>query len=144
MILYLDTSSLVKLYLDETHADSVRRWALGAEVLATSRVAYPEAVAALARRHREGDLAPNDFQRVLLAFKQQWRDFAVLDLAETQAGDLAVRHALRGFDAIHLSAALDLRQVSPDIPIAFSSFDVRLNEAAAAEGLPVLDANFLK
>lgn len=141
MILYLDTSSLVKLYLDEARADSVRRWALDAEVLATSRVAYPEAVAALARRNREGDLDPDAFKRVLLMLKQQWRDFAVLDLAETQAGDLAVKHALRGLDAIHLAAALDLRQISPGVRIAFSSFDVRLNEAAAAEGLPVLDAN---
>jgi predicted nucleic acid-binding protein len=139
MILYLDTSSVVKLYLDEPRADSVRRWALHAEVLATSRVAYPEAVAALARRSREGDLAPAAFQRVLLALKQQWRDFAVLDLNEMQAGDLAVKHALRGLDAIHLAAALDLRHVSSDARIAFSSFDVRLNQAATAEGLPVLD-----
>ncbi len=43
MILYLDTSSLVKL------------WAHEAEVLATSRVAYPETFAALACRRREGD-----------------------------------------------------------------------------------------
>lgn len=141
MILYLDTSSLVKLYLDEARADSVRRWALDAEVLATSRVAYPEAVAALARRSREGDLDPDAFKRVLLMLKQQWRDFAVLDLAEIEAGDLAVKHALRGLDAIHLAAALDLRQISPGVRIAFSSFDVRLNQAAAAEGLPVLDAN---
>ncbi len=139
MILYLDTSSFVKLYLDEPHADSVRRWALHAEVLATSRVAYPEAVAALARRSREGDLGADALQRVLRALKQQWQDFAVLDLAEIRAGDLAVKHALRGLDAIHLAAALDLRQASPDARVAFSSFDVRLNQAAVAEGLPVLD-----
>ena len=55
MILYLDTSSLVKLYLDEIHSEAVHRWAQEAEVLATSRVAYPETFAALARRWREGD-----------------------------------------------------------------------------------------
>lgn len=141
MILYLDTSSFVKLYVDEAHADSVRCWAQNAEVLATSRVAYPEAVAALARRRREGDLDADAFQRVLRALKQQWPDVAVLDLAEIHAGDLAIKHGLRGLDAIHLAAALDVRQASPDARVAFSSFDVRLNQAAAAEGLPVLDAH---
>src|SRR3990172_2807514 len=100
MILYLDTSSVVKLYLDEPHADSVRRWALHAEVLATSRVAYPEAVAALARRSREGDLAPDALRRGLQALKRQWKDFAVVDLTDIRAGDLAVKHALRGLDAV--------------------------------------------
>ena len=56
MILYLDTSSLVKLYLDEIHAEAVRQLAGQAEVLATSKVAYPEAMAALSRRFREGDM----------------------------------------------------------------------------------------
>jgi predicted nucleic acid-binding protein len=56
MILYLDTSSLVKLYLDEVYSEAVHRWAQEAEVLATSRVAYPETLAALARRWREGVL----------------------------------------------------------------------------------------
>lgn len=107
MILYLDTSSFVKLYLDEPHAYSVRRWALHAEVLATSRRAYPEAVAALARRSREGDPDPDAFRRVLRALKQQRRDFAVLDLAEIRAGDLAFKHAFRGLDAIYLAAAAE-------------------------------------
>jgi len=35
---------------------------------------------------------------------------------------------------------LYLQHVSSDARITFSSFDVRLNHAAAAEGLPVLDA----
>ncbi|MHB8869389.1 MAG: hypothetical protein ACYC6T_07725 [Thermoleophilia bacterium] len=39
---------------------------------------------------------------------------------------------------MHLAAALALSEA--DLPVAFCSFDQRLNEAAAAEGLRVLRA----
>ena len=52
MILYLDTSALVKLYVEEAHTDDVRGWVDAAEIVATCRVAYPEAVSALNRRMR--------------------------------------------------------------------------------------------
>ena len=57
MILYLDTSSLLKHYLDEEHADDVRAWTQAADAVATSRVSLPEAAAALTRRRHRGDLA---------------------------------------------------------------------------------------
>ena len=57
---------------------------------------------------------------------------------EAAAGELAVHHALRGFDAIHLEAALAARAKSATVPVCFSPFDVQLNAAAEAEGLTVL------
>lgn len=141
MILYLDTSSLVKLYLEEIYADSVRLWVGEAEVIATSCIAYPEAMSALARRYREGDLDKTGFGQVRNALIKQWPEFAVFDLDEIAAGNLAVKHGLRGFDAIHLEAAIAARTQSVDIAIAFSSFDTQLNTAAEAEGFNVLDAN---
>ena len=48
MILYLDTSSLVRLYVDESGSADVRRLVEQAEIVAASVVAYPEARAALA------------------------------------------------------------------------------------------------
>ncbi len=141
MILYLDTSSLVKLYLDEAYSEAVHRWAQEAEILATSRVAYPETLAALARRWRAGDLDETDFQRVIATFKAQWPAFAVIDLDETAAGEVAITHALRGFDAIHLTAALELRREAPDAEVAFTAFDSQLARSARTEGFQVLDAD---
>ena len=48
MTLYLDTSSLVKLYVSETGSDAIRQLVAGATVVATSVVAYVETRAALA------------------------------------------------------------------------------------------------
>lgn len=140
MILYLDTSSLVKLYIDEAYSEVVHGWADEAKVLATSRVAYAETLAALARRWREGDLDEANFQRVVDSFKEQWPAFATLELNEIMAGEFAMTHALRGFDAIHLAAALDLRQETVGMLVAFTAFDERLARAARTEGLQVLDA----
>lgn len=139
MILYLDTSSLVKLYVEETHSAAVNRWTQEAEILATSRVAYPETLAALARRWREGDLDDTGFQQTTDTFKAQWPAFANLDINETAAGELAITHALRGFDAIHLAAALDLYREATDALVGFTAFDRRLLQAAKAEGLQVLE-----
>jgi predicted nucleic acid-binding protein len=141
MILYLDTSSLVKLYIDEAASDVVHSWAREAEILATSRVAYPETLAALARRWRTDDLDEADFQRVLQTFKEQWQAFAALDLNEITAGELAVTHALRGLEAIHLAAALDLRRETVGTQVLFSTFDNQLLQAARAEGLRILETD---
>lgn len=51
-----------------------------------------------------------------------------------KAGDLAEKHGLRGFDAIHLSSALRLKEeVSEDV--VFSCSDHILRKAAHQEGL---------
>lgn len=50
------------------------------------------------------------------------------------AGDLADRHRLRAADAIHLASAVRIAEADT----AFITFDVRLREAAAAEGFLVL------
>jgi predicted nucleic acid-binding protein len=140
VILYLDTSSLVKLYVAEAHSDLVRRWTEEAEIVATCRVAYPEMISALNRRYRAGDLGRKDHERILAAFAGEWRRFAAMDFDEIAAGHLAAVHGLRGVDAVHLSAC-KLLQSAEDAPaVAFSSFDEKLNNAAAAEHLTVLRA----
>lgn len=50
---YLDTSALIKLYVNEDGAEKVEAAIKRFEVAATSVVAYAEARAALARRRRE-------------------------------------------------------------------------------------------
>lgn len=53
MILYCDTSALVKLYIEEAGSDEVREQSPSHTVIATSRIAWAEFHAALARRGRE-------------------------------------------------------------------------------------------
>jgi hypothetical protein len=61
----------------------------------------------------------------------------VVKRGDSSAGDFAERHGLRGFDALHLVAALDLRSAAgPEV--LFSTADERLREAVRKEGLRTL------
>jgi predicted nucleic acid-binding protein len=138
MILYLDTSALAKLYLEEESSDQVRAWSDEAEVLATSRVALAELAAAVARRHREGDLTDTDVERIRTAMLDDWKHLIVVEVNVPRAAELAFRQSLRGFDAIHLAAALEIRDALDGVPPRFSCCDGRLNRAAVAESFEVL------
>jgi predicted nucleic acid-binding protein len=139
MILYLDASSLVKAFLDEPGSDDVEGWVDAAEAVATSRVTYPEAAAALARRRANGTLTAKGIRLSLDDLEASWGRYLVVDLAERLAARLAAKYVLRGFDAVHLAAAVTLRDAVGSDGLAFSSFDRRLAQAAAVEGLIVLE-----
>jgi predicted nucleic acid-binding protein len=128
----------VKLYVEEEHSFQVREWVAGAEIVATCRVAYPEALSAFHRRLRAGELLPVAWDRLALAIADDWSRLATLDFDEREAGRLVIRHGLRGFDAVHLAAAVQLRQTNESLDLAFSSFDARQCAGATAEGLAVL------
>ncbi len=68
MILYLDTSSLVKLYVEEEHSGIVRNWVADANALVSLVIAYPEALSAFSRRHRAGELDADGFVGVVERF----------------------------------------------------------------------------
>jgi predicted nucleic acid-binding protein len=133
LILYLDTSNLVKLYVEEPGSASVRRLVEQAEIVTSSIVAYPEARAAFARRHRERSLAPADHRRAKAALDADWPRVLALEVGTAvahSAGELAERHRLRGFDALHLASCLVVAREFPDEEVRFSSADRKLAAAA--------------
>ncbi len=106
MVVYLDTSALLKLYVEEEGRELVRGAVRSAEVAATSTVTYAEARAGLARRAREGDFTDEEHGRAVKRLDEEWRGYdrlAVSNLIAYRAGELAERHALRGYDAVHLA-----------------------------------------
>jgi len=137
MIVYLDTSSLVKLYIEEDESSKVDVLVKSSEVTATSLVAYAEARAAFARRFREKAFPSDEYNRMKEFFDKDWSRYLILNVTEDmirQAGNLAEKHALRGFDSIHLASALTLRQELLS-PIVFSCFDDKLQKASERENL---------
>ena len=133
MTLYLDTSSLIKLYIAESGSDGVRQAASEATAVSTSRVAYAETRAAFARLRREGQLTPSAFMSAKRQFEEQWTSYLAVELTDALcrvAGELAERYGLRGFDSIHLASYAEVaRRASPEAT-RFSSFDDRLNDAS--------------
>ena len=137
MILYLETSNLVKLYVRESDSEEIAKLIAEAEVVAISIVAYPEARAAFARKFREKGITEEDYERIKKDLDNDWEKIFIIRLTDTLArssGDLTEKCALRGFDALHLASALELKKALPH-PIFFSSSDSRLKESAKKEGL---------
>lgn len=132
MTLYLDTSSLVKLYVAEPGSDDIRADVARATVVATSMLAYAETRAALARRRRERGLSATAFGAARRGFEADWPKYLAIQVTEAlckDAGNFAERYALRGYDSIHLASFLEVvRHAGADVE--FSSVDDRLNAAA--------------
>lgn len=139
MILYLDTSSLVKIFAEETGSETIHRLASGASVLVTSAIAYVEARSAFARKRRLGECTEIQFRESLTRFESDWPGFVAVDatvqLIRT-AGDMAEKHSLRAYDAVHLASALAVNGVG-GTEVTFSSADHELRTAAQNEGLRV-------
>jgi predicted nucleic acid-binding protein len=142
MVLYLDTSALVKLFVSETHSQRLRRAVLAARLVATHAIAYVEACAAFARlAHARGDGA------LLAALRRhldrQWVAWEVVGVTEPllqRAADLAGRYRLRGDDSVHLAAAESVfASFRGSLPFHFAVFDDQLSEAARRADLPLLD-----
>lgn len=135
MILYLDTSSLVKLYVEEDGSQAVRSLVDLATVVATSVIAYPEARSAFARLWREGGLTEGEHDQVKGELERDWPSFLTLHVTERiwrHAGELTEIHALRGFDSLHLASYLALATLDLTQRVEFSAYDQRLAAAARA------------
>ena len=133
MTLYLDTTSLVKLYVTEAGSDVVGRLVGDANVVVTSVVAYAEMRAALARLRREGMLTASKLTSAKREFDGQWPTYLTLEATDSlcrAAGELAEKYSLRGFDGIHLASFAEVSRRAGADATRFSSFDDRLNQAA--------------
>lgn len=136
-IVYLDTSSLVKLYVRETGSSQITRLVSESSAVVTSIIAYAEARAAFARQYRDNNLSPKEFEKIKIIFEDDWDRYLVVGLNKeilNIVGELVEKYDLRGFDAIHLASCLFFqRKVGQEM--LFSSFNRKLNNAAKLEGL---------
>jgi predicted nucleic acid-binding protein len=138
--LYLDTSALVKLYVEEEGAPVVRNAVAQAELVATAAIAYVEARAAFVRRHHEGGLSTAEYRRILRALDSDWARYLVVEIVDAlirNAARLAEAHRLRAYDAIHLASAAAVHHRLAE-PVTFASWDAGLEKVARREGLKPL------
>jgi predicted nucleic acid-binding protein len=138
---YFDTSALIKRFFGEAGSARVEALLVEDPRLATSKVAYAEVHAGLARKLREGALRPLAHRGISQRFDSDWRAYIQIDLVDPLLAltrDLVRRHPLRGFDAIHLASAIRLQeQLGETIQLVAS--DERLLAAARNEGLQIVD-----
>lgn len=134
MRVFLDTSALVKRYIDEPGSDAVAAVLAEAESLTVSALCLPECVSAFQRLVRDGQLTSQQYEQLKATMLLDLSDVVVCHVVP-EVVDLAIdcleRHPLRTLDAMQLGSA---RAVAPDL---FVTGDRRQAEAARGEGLEV-------
>lgn len=147
---FIDTSALAKRYITETGTHWVQGLTdqVSGNTLYIARITLVELVAAISRRRKNGDLTPADAAATLSDVRADFAsDYQMIEITAalvSQAEALADRHALRGYDAVQLAAAVqvnDAYTASRQPAVTLVSADLELNAAAAAEGLGVDDPN---
>jgi hypothetical protein len=116
--------------------------------LYVARITEVEVCAMLARRQKGLTITATQATKGLRRLQRDFpRRFVRVDINENvivEASRLATKHALRGYDAVQLAAALEAnneRGLSGLSPLIIVSADVELNNAAQAEGLQVENPN---
>jgi len=134
VITYVDTSTLIKLLIDEDGtAEAGQIWDEPDELVSV-RIGHVEARAALAAAHRQGRITASVLRAATAGLDVLWSQLSVIEVDDDLmrlAGNLATTHALRGYDAVHLAAA---QLVGADV---FSSADLHLCAAASSSGFHV-------
>lgn len=132
MTIYVDSSALLKIYLDEPDTDTAEavltgeRWVTGRHTLVE------------VRRNLQRALGGSELDSARARFERDWREIDAVDLgvaASELAAEMAERTGVRSLDALHLGAA-GLAGAGDGLPIA--TFDHRLAGAARSLGWTVL------
>lgn len=140
MILFCDTSALLKLFVDEIGSDSMAKARSDSEAIAVCRISWAESMAAFAQRSRVKGANQAGLAQAKSLFENTWSNFVITEVTQPlveKAGMYAEAFALRGYDSVQLAAAHNLHEQFA-LPLAFACFDRRLSQAAALLQLEVL------
>jgi predicted nucleic acid-binding protein len=125
---YLDSSALVKLFIDEPESEALRQFMHGeAGNAATSSLARTEVARAVAS-HSDETLA------IARRFLGACSEIALTRHLLDQAGELAHELGLRSLDAIHLACIEAARPFISEV----ITYDQRMASAARAQGYEVV------
>ena len=111
MITYVDTSILIKVLIEEPGSAAAAEIWDNSEVIVAASIGYAEARAALAAASRAGRLTARQARNARTSLDQLWSQLLIVEVTVTvveRAGDIAEAERLRGYDAVHASAAIEI------------------------------------
>jgi predicted nucleic acid-binding protein len=118
VIAYFDTSAVVPLVVAEPGSPrAIALWGEADRVVSV-RLVSVEGRAALAQAHRLGRITARGLRDAVASLLERCDELDVVEVDRelvAVAGELAERHRLRGYDAVHLAAALRVRD--PDLVV---------------------------
>ena len=132
MILYLDTSALVKRYVREAGTDEVIVLLESAGSVGSASLTKVEMAAAFEKTVRQGWVKRKIAMQAWQDFLDHWSSFTRLNTSFgtiDRASALAWEYSLHGYDAMHLACAL-LWEETLEIQITMATFDRDLWQAS--------------
>lgn len=145
MIVYVDTSALVKRYIHETSSDEVIALIDQADAVGTAILTRVEMASALEKAVRlkwvKREIALQSWQD----FLDHWPSFTRMNITPgtiERASNLAWEHGLRGYDAVHFASSLTWQETL-DAPIMLATFDHDLWKAGEKAGMQVWPEDLL-
>lgn len=145
-LLYLDTSALVKLYIQEPGTERMLELAHpdARNQLAILSLARIEFRAAVRRRAKLGDIDADVADQLIRGFTDHLGSmFQIQPINEVvleEAAQLIDRYTLRAYDALQLAGCLALLSiVGEEVGVQFVSADATLCKAADDEGFGVVN-----
>ena len=84
VILFCDTSALIKLLISEPNSDQMQESSSQAEAIAVCRISWAETIAALARRQREDPISGDDIEQARQRLILSWDQFMIVEVTEIE------------------------------------------------------------
>jgi predicted nucleic acid-binding protein len=137
---YFETSAIVKLVLFEQGWDEAGEVWGGSDQVLTSPLAYAETRAAIAAARRARRISADVVVEAKRALDARFLELDLVEVSQSvvlRAGDLAEKHGLGGFDAVHLSSAAKLGRKGT----LLVTWDRQLARAGREEGLEIAGAS---
>ena len=141
MKLYVDSSALVKKYVQETGSDRVFNLLAQSGIAVTSKLAYPEILAGLNRKRREKGITEKDYREAVVDFESDWLALLIIEFQDELLPlikQLLTKHSLKGSDTVHLASALWIQKAAKE-KLSFVASDIQLLRAAKAEKLEIIN-----
>ena len=82
MILFSDTSALLKLFIDEQGSEGMIKARSSSQGIADCRITWAESMAAFAQRTRFKGASQSGLAQVRSMFEQAWPDFVIADVTQ--------------------------------------------------------------
>ena len=139
MILYLDTSALVKRFIVEKGSADVNALISVADLVGSSIISQVEMASALGKALRMEWIDSTSAQSAYQDYLGQWQYFTRLMVSPgliDRAAQLSWDFGLRGYDATHLASAL-FWQESLDMEIVLATYNRELWIAAKKSGIKI-------
>ena len=140
MILFCDTSALMKLFVEEQHSDAVCSASKAAGLIMVSQLTWVEICAALGLKQRTRQIDAPQAAKALQELRVEWVRYNKLAVDQSlisTAGELALAFGLRAYDSVQLASAQRTHSQTGN-NLVFACFDKQLSAAAVALGINTL------